>query len=329
MPTDDPHYDVAISFLSKDETTANALYQKLREGLQVFFYPRNQEELAGTDGLESMRKPFFDDSRVMVVLYREMWGKTPWTRVEEAAIKDGCLEHGWRRLLFVNLESTDTFPLWLPHTHIRLNYADFGLDQAVGAIKARVQEHGGQYLPLTPLKQAEILKADQQFRSDKLRMNSSQEGIQGVLNSVAELFRQVDKHCGEINEKGSLLEIKCSQSFQDHKSCSMTDGHVGLTIHWSQRFSNTLDRASLIVHEYNGGLIPREELGQRMQLIPPEKLTELKYVPDLSRAREYVWKQEGKNEVLSSPALAEQLLIRFMKLADRYDRGELKNRLFD
>ena len=61
------------------------------EGMKVFFYPRNQEELAGTDGLESMRKPFFD-SRVMVVLYREKWGKTPWTRVEETAIKEACFK---------------------------------------------------------------------------------------------------------------------------------------------------------------------------------------------------------------------------------------------
>jgi hypothetical protein len=34
-----------ISFLSKDEGMAAALYQRLSEELQVFFYPRNQEEL--------------------------------------------------------------------------------------------------------------------------------------------------------------------------------------------------------------------------------------------------------------------------------------------
>jgi hypothetical protein len=34
---------------------------------------------------ESMREPFFD-SRVVVVLYREPWGTTPWTSVEETAI---------------------------------------------------------------------------------------------------------------------------------------------------------------------------------------------------------------------------------------------------
>jgi hypothetical protein len=43
MPIDNPKNDVAISFLSEDQTTAAAIYSKLSEGLKVFFYPRNQE----------------------------------------------------------------------------------------------------------------------------------------------------------------------------------------------------------------------------------------------------------------------------------------------
>ena len=88
METPTALYDVAISFLSQDESIASALYNLLDVGLKVFFYPRNQEELAGTDGFESMRRPFVDGSRVTVILYREQWGKTPWTGVEAHAIKD-------------------------------------------------------------------------------------------------------------------------------------------------------------------------------------------------------------------------------------------------
>ena len=57
MKAGEPQYDVAISFLSKDEPTAAALRDRLSECLSVFFYPRNQEQLAGTDGLETMRPP--------------------------------------------------------------------------------------------------------------------------------------------------------------------------------------------------------------------------------------------------------------------------------
>lgn len=105
-----PQYDVAISFLSADESIAAALYNALSNGLKVFFYPGRQEVLAGTNGMESMRTPFLEDSRIMTVLYREPWGKTPWTRVEQTAIQESCLKHGWERLFFMMLDDTSTPP---------------------------------------------------------------------------------------------------------------------------------------------------------------------------------------------------------------------------
>jgi hypothetical protein len=89
-PTEtDRKYDVAISFLGHDVAFARSLCDKLSERLQVFFFPRSQEDLAGIDGLEPMRVAFKSDSLLNVVLYRERWGNTPWTAVEEAAaLKD-------------------------------------------------------------------------------------------------------------------------------------------------------------------------------------------------------------------------------------------------
>jgi hypothetical protein len=55
-----PKYYVAISFLAKDESIAEAFYRGLSETLNVFFYPKNQEELAGTDGMDTMRTPFLE-----------------------------------------------------------------------------------------------------------------------------------------------------------------------------------------------------------------------------------------------------------------------------
>ena len=117
-----PEYDVAISFLAKDDQIAGALAERLCQSLKVFYYPRAQEQLAGTDGMETMRKPFLDGARVTVVLYREPWGETPWTRVEATAIKDGCLARGWAALMFVQLDKTSKLPIWLPNTHIRFAF---------------------------------------------------------------------------------------------------------------------------------------------------------------------------------------------------------------
>ena len=275
-----------------------------------------------------MRKPFFDDSRLAVVLYREPWGKTPWTRVEETAIKEGCLEHGWQRLFFMVLDRASALPRWLPQHHVRFNYADFGLEQAVGAIKARAQENGGQHLPLTAMKRAELFEAEKLFLQDKSRMNS-EEGIKTIVSKVGDLFQHIEKRCADINAQGSL-QVRCGKNFQERNAiqfCSMTDGRVGLTVTWHQQWSNVLDRSALIIREYNGGLILPAEEGQRMYLMQPERLKETRYSPDLSLAREYGWRQDESTEFLSSSALAERCVIEFLDLASRYARGEIKNRM--
>jgi hypothetical protein len=64
-----PNYDVAISFLHRDEQLALELQSKLSANLSAFVYSKQQEQLAGTDGMESFRLAFRSQSRLSVVLY--------------------------------------------------------------------------------------------------------------------------------------------------------------------------------------------------------------------------------------------------------------------
>jgi hypothetical protein len=322
MSIENPKYDVAISFLAKDETIAAAIHQKLSESLEVFFFPRNQSELAGTDGLESMRRPFFDDSRVMVILYREPWGKTPWTRVEEIAIQEACLKYGWQRLFFIVLDSASAIPVWLPQNYVRYNYADFGLEQAVGAIKARVQDNGGESHPISPIKKAEIFKAQELFRRDKSRMNSS-EGVEKVRESVVGLFMEIKRQSAEISARG-LLQIRCGIDLNERgttQTCGITDGRVGINVVWFQQYTSSLTDSSLIIGEYKGNLIVPKETGL-VYLRQPQPLRESRYAPDLSLSREYGWKQNRGTEFIASSVLAEQCLIRLIDLSNHYANRE-------
>jgi hypothetical protein len=102
-----------------------------------------------------MRAPFLHESRLNVVVYRPKWGKTRWTAVEEQAIIDSCLNNSFRSILYV-VENTTTLAKWPPENYVYFSSANYTLDEAVGAIKARVQERGGEYKPLTPTKKAEM-----------------------------------------------------------------------------------------------------------------------------------------------------------------------------
>lgn len=316
MTSQKPKYDVAISFLSQDESTATALYNRLNDGLEVFFYPRSQEELAGTDGMESMRKPFLDESRIVVVLYQEPWGATPWTRIEQTAIQEGCLNQGWHRLFFIVLANNSKLPVWLPQNHIRFNYTDFGLEGAVGAIKARVQENGGIITPMTPLKRAAIYEQDALYLRDKKNI-SSHEGMSKVNQKVLEMFAEIERHCNEINQSGRASIQVGSNSGR----CILTTGRVSLAIAWRQQYTNSTDGCELMILEYNGRIgLPHESLMYIFE--QPTELRAIKYLPDLSSAREYGWARQGASEFLSSITLAEKCVLQFLSLATRADRGE-------
>jgi hypothetical protein len=177
MPdSNDFQYDVALSFLSQDEPLARSLSAQLSESLSVFVYSERQKELAGTDGLETFRQTFLSRSRVVVVLYRQGWGQTKWTGVEQEAIKERAFDDGgWDFLLFVTLDQASPLPLWVPKTHIRLDYSKFG-DQLLGAIKLRVQEAGGHLKVETALEKALRIRAIEQAkleRQSKLHNESS------------------------------------------------------------------------------------------------------------------------------------------------------------
>jgi hypothetical protein len=324
MPIENPEYDVAISFLAKDEKIAAAIHRQLSETLKVFFFPRNQSELAGTDGMVTMRKPFLEESRVIVVLYREPWSQTPWTRIEETAIQEACLAGGWKRLFFIVLDRSNLLPKWLPEYHVRYNWEDFGIDQISGAIKARVLENGGEQSPLTPMKRAEMLRADEKYRYDKSRLDSS-EGTKAILDKVTELIREIERHCDEVNSQGHLIirhgvDLTHANAYQ---SCVITDNRVGIIVFWQQPYSNSLDKSGLFIREFCGGLILPSEIGQRMYLDQPKHLHEEKYDPELSLAREVGWKRHGSTEFISSSALAEKCAIQFVDLVSRYASGKI------
>jgi hypothetical protein len=317
---EDPKYDVAISFLQQDVNTAHALATKLKEVFDVFFYPDRQEELAGTDGMEFMRTPFFEDSRLMVVLYREKWGKTRWTAIEERAIKEACFNGEWSRLFFIVVEDAKVFPGWLTPTHIRFNLVDFGIDGAAAAIKARVLENRGRLKPMTPLKRAEVQKADDEYRKAR-QYALSPSGEAGVEAQVEELIREILKQCEAVNAAGNQ-QISFGAFKEDLRECVMTDGNVSMSIFWQNE--RTLSKLGYIaVSEYNDRLTLPTEARRQVYARQPQRVGERRYKPDLSRSLDIGWEEPDTKEFLSSKALAEKCVIAFMDLVEKRNSGRL------
>ena len=103
-------YDVAFSFLAQDEKIAQQVNDLIKGRLNTFVYSERQKELAGTDGERTFTKVFAEEARVVVILYREEWGKTKWTRIEETAIRNRAFDEGYDFTLFVPLDSQPKLP---------------------------------------------------------------------------------------------------------------------------------------------------------------------------------------------------------------------------
>ena len=144
MSADNYKYDVAFSFLAQDEAFAMQLNDLLQDRVTTFLYSRRQGELAGTDGEKTFNLVFGEQARLVVVLYREGWGETPWTRIEETAIRNRAFDHGYDFVKFIPLDDKPSVPKWLPRTQLWVGLKRWGISGAASVIEARIQELGGE-----------------------------------------------------------------------------------------------------------------------------------------------------------------------------------------
>lgn len=312
--------DLAISFLARDEAVAAALHDRIADGLNVFFFPRQQETLAGSDGLESMRTPFLT-ARVVVVLYREPWGQTPWTRVEQAAITDRFLAEGWQWLLFVQLDQS-TLPVWLPTTHVRFALEQYGIEQLAGAVKARVQQQGGKLSRPTAMAKARQVQHEADRRADEARLFRDQQWIEGTLHPRIEaLLARISDLAGEISRELGMKIVAVAEGWR----LILRDHRVTMNVQWRQTYTNVADdrtNSGLLVTEHNGPLhLPRERM---MLLFRPTEISRRLFMPGLSLARGVVWREDRSNTPpVDDEELAQRVVTDFVSLIDRVNRGEV------
>ncbi len=322
------HWDVAISFLARDQSTAAELDSRLKDGLKVFFFPRNQEALAGTDGLQSMRAPFLE-ARVVVVLFRAPWGETPWTRVEQTAITDRCLAQGWDSLLFVMLDSASPVPMWLPNTHIRFDMEVYGIEQAVGAIKLRVQEMGGEIAKPSPMARAKRVREEQELKQDRDRLFRDQRWAQETVKPTVEgLMKSLGEEVQKITEETGLRFEHGYEPYYAGFICVLRYGRVTLGIDWLQQSLNVIDDVKLEIIEYNARVHLQKERMYRTR--EPSVLNRRAYRPDLNLARELRWVNDKKpGQLLSNEEVVREVIDQAIGLADRLNKGKISSPDYD
>lgn len=238
-------YEVAFSFLHKDEGIVFEINDLFCDRYKTFIYSNRQKELVGTDGEKTFNEVFSEKARIVVILYREEWGKTSWTRIEETAIRNRAHSEGYDFTTFIQLDSNPQMPKWLPKSRIYYDYARWGVKGFVPIIEARIQEAGGSTKPFSLEEQTANLKRKLLLQAEKKKYLDSK----GVFEAAHKKF---DEFCDLIKTRVISLEDKeMNLTFHiDHRSYNIiriySDG-ITLIAYWKTTYSDSLQDSEFLI----------------------------------------------------------------------------------
>ena len=302
-------YDVAFSFLERDEPLAMQLSDLLQERLSCFIYSRAQERLVATDGEATFATVFMAEARTAIILYRKEWGRTPWTRIEQTAIRNRAYDQGYDFALFIPLDERPHLPVWVPKTQIWVGLSRWGTEAAAGVIEAAVQRAGGE-----PRQESAVTKADRLKR--RLRLEAERSAFLASPDAVV----AADVERTQLNDEIQLLArsiadesagLSFSVEVRQRRLRIRSTGY-SVAVAWSQQWSDSLDRASLIIKFWRGGGDIDAHTPQRLMLC------EWVYTFDRGLKSEPGWRVAPHGRFLSSKAVADLIM---QELVDLISKG--------
>ena len=303
-------YDVAFTFLEGDHGLAVAAAERLRDRMSVFVYSENQKDIAGTDGVVKFSAVYKSEARLVVVLYRDGWGETRWTNVEQEAIRQRFHEgKKWDFLLAVPLEKGKTFPDWFPSTKIWYNYGEFGFESLIPVIDQRVQDLGGESRTETAVDRAARLGRQKVRELERLQLLESDHGLLLAKKEIERLFEILASETVKIAAADPSLNIAFTQAPNDPLAAVSSD-RASFNMLW-QKYGNTLRRSRVLVREYAGRFALAGWHGG------PEQLSRGEVDFTLNDAGEPAWVIPKRDGTHSAPQMADHFLSRLVERAHK------------
>lgn len=238
-------YEVAFSFLQQDENLAFEISDLINDRFSTFIYSEHQKELAGSDGEKTFNEVFGDKARIVIVLYRDDWGKTKWTRIEETAIRNRGHEEGYDFTLFVQIDPTAKMPKWLPKTRIYFNFDRWGLNGLAPVVEQKVQESGGQSRAETLEDQAAIIKRAILREQKRKQYLNSPEAYSDAQTEFNKLYQMLEEKTKALEDPSISLYF----GYDKHPTKNFVVRCENYSAHfsWVKAYSNSLNDSALRV----------------------------------------------------------------------------------
>ena len=290
-------YDVAFSFVVEDEEIATSLNDRIQDRVKTFLYSRRQEELAGKDGVDEFTKVFAEEARTVVILYRKKWGTTPWSGIEETAIKNRTLEdpQGHDFYLVIPTEKGSNVPKWVPKVQIWYDLERFGIEGAAAIIEKRVRDGGGAPHEETPAQRAARFERAREAESRRYVFLRGEAGVLAAKQEMEKVCQLFASQAEEIQNSGVQVVVTRPAGYPG--SIVLSANGISLSSGQTIRYLNSLEESEMGVNIWKGA----PSFLTLAWLSESKQLDSFIYQFDLAPTGESAWREEkGKNRLLSS-----------------------------
>jgi hypothetical protein len=237
--------DVAFSLLAQDEGITSELSRLLQDSAGTFLFTERQKDLAGTDGVAELTHLYAEGAKLVVVLYREGYGKTKWTRIEESAVTSRGLNLGWDSLLLISLDGTK--PKWLPASRLWYGIDQFGVRTAADVVRARLHDVVEAGRPKSLVEQAKALGQQLDSQQEAERWRDSEAAVRAATEELDSLRQFLKNQVAAINEAAPNLGLSYFEPERD--VVGVRCGTARVTFGYFNQYSNTVRHAYIFVRE--------------------------------------------------------------------------------
>jgi len=200
-------YDVAFAFLQKDEPLAIQINDLIKDTLSTFLYSKKLEDLSNTKPEKTFIDVFERQSRIIVVLFSYKWGTTPWTAIEEKAIRKRASVEGFDFLLCIPLDHPPETPKYLPQTRIWNGLSKLGVKGAAIAIEELVLSLKGGSKPELKTNAKTEIKIKPQFEVESSKFLESVSGLEIAALELKKLFLALEAEKNKFQKSDKNFPI--------------------------------------------------------------------------------------------------------------------------
>jgi hypothetical protein len=242
-------------------------------------------------------------------------GETPFTKIEQRAIRDRAYDEGYGFTLFIPTEKKPTMPPWVERTRLYYSLERFGVDGAAAVVESKLQELGLASVIEGARDRAQRLERSLIFKTEKENFEHSEAGAQAGSKAYIAALTLMQGQVADLAL--SSTRLKPLHMEQRNNYWLLYGLGPWVLFNWTNRYSNVLDKAFLEAqYFYNQPQVPG-----LMTWEEPRKMKLFRYPFGLLRPGVSGFLDNGGDKrEYGVEELAEQLLKTYLDEVENFKR---------